>query len=81
MNTISHWVNGKVLVGTSGRTGVIWNPATGEQAAAVDLASVAEVDHAVESVYRWLVTSYHFTPLPLPVPVIAQSTVPRSSAV
>ena len=47
MNTISHWVNGKVLVGTSGRTGVIWNPATGEQAAAVDLASVAEVDHAV----------------------------------
>ena len=47
MNTISHWVNGKVLVGTSGRTGVIWNQATGEQAAAVDLASVAEVDHAV----------------------------------
>ncbi len=47
MNTISHWVDGKVLAGTSGRTGVIWNPATGEQAAAVDLASAAEVDHAV----------------------------------
>jgi malonate-semialdehyde dehydrogenase (acetylating)/methylmalonate-semialdehyde dehydrogenase len=47
MNTIGHWVNGQVISGTSGRTGVIWNPATGEQQGAVDLASKAEVDSVV----------------------------------
>ena len=47
MNRISHWVDGKVLEGTSGRSGVVWDPATGVQQAAVDLASKAEVDHAV----------------------------------
>jgi malonate-semialdehyde dehydrogenase (acetylating) / methylmalonate-semialdehyde dehydrogenase len=47
MNRISHWVDGKVLAGSSGRTGVVWNPAIGEQQAAVDLASASEVDHAV----------------------------------
>ncbi len=34
-------------MGTSGRTGPVWNPATGEQQAEVDLASVDEVDAAV----------------------------------
>jgi malonate-semialdehyde dehydrogenase (acetylating) / methylmalonate-semialdehyde dehydrogenase len=47
MNRISHWVDGKVLEGTSGRTGVVWDPATGVQQAAVDLASTAEVDHVI----------------------------------
>ena len=47
MNRISHWVDGKVLVGTSGRSGVVWDPATGQQQSAVDLASASEVDHAV----------------------------------
>src|SRR4051812_50094233 len=47
MNRISHWVDGRVLPGTSGRSGVVWNPATGEQAGAVDLASSAEVAAAV----------------------------------
>ena len=47
MNHIGHWVDGKVLAGTSGRTGVVWNPATGEPGGAVDLASSAEVDQAV----------------------------------
>ncbi|MDO9176570.1 MAG: aldehyde dehydrogenase family protein, partial [Actinomycetota bacterium] len=47
MNRISHWVDGKVLEGTSGRSGVVFDPATGQQQAAVDLASAAEVDHAV----------------------------------
>ena len=40
-------VDGQVVAGTSGREGVVWNPATGEQQAAVDLASAAEVDAAV----------------------------------
>ena len=47
MNRISHWIDGKVVEGTSGRSGVIWQPATGEQAASVDLASTAEVSAAV----------------------------------
>ena len=47
MNRISHWVDGRVVPGTSGRSGIVWNPATGEQAGAVDLASTAEVAAAV----------------------------------
>ena len=47
MNRISHWVDGQVLLGSSGRSGVVFDPATGEQASSVDLASSAEVDHAV----------------------------------
>jgi len=47
MNRISHWIDGKVVEGTSGRSGVVWNPATGEQASSVDLASAAEVSAAI----------------------------------
>ena len=47
MQRISHWVNNKVVVGTSGRTGKVFNPATGEQQAEVDLASTAEVDAVI----------------------------------
>ncbi|MDO8390629.1 MAG: CoA-acylating methylmalonate-semialdehyde dehydrogenase [Actinomycetota bacterium] len=47
MNRISHWIDGKVVVGTSGRSGVVFDPATGLQQAAVDLASLEEVDKAV----------------------------------
>ena len=34
--------------GTSGRSGPVWNPATGEQSGAVDFATVEEVDAAVQ---------------------------------
>ncbi len=47
MNRISHWIDGKVVLGESGRSGVVFDPATGEQQASVDFASVAEVDQAV----------------------------------
>ena len=47
MNRISHWIDGQVVEGTSGRTSIVWNPATGEQQAELDLATAAEVDHAV----------------------------------
>ena len=47
MRRISHWINGAAVAGTSGRTGPVWNPATGEQQAEVDFASVEEVDAAV----------------------------------
>jgi malonate-semialdehyde dehydrogenase (acetylating)/methylmalonate-semialdehyde dehydrogenase len=47
MKRISHWINGAVTAGTSDRTGTVWNPATGEQQAEVDFASVDDVDAAV----------------------------------
>jgi malonate-semialdehyde dehydrogenase (acetylating)/methylmalonate-semialdehyde dehydrogenase len=47
MNRISHWIDGKVFEGGSGRSGVVFDPATGQQQSAVDLASVEDVDHAV----------------------------------
>ncbi|MEZ5177586.1 MAG: aldehyde dehydrogenase family protein [Acidimicrobiales bacterium] len=47
MDRISHWIGGAAVAGTSGRTGVVWNPATGVQSAEVDLASTDEVAAAV----------------------------------
>jgi len=46
---ISHWIDGAILAGTSGRTSPVYNPATGLQSAEVDLATAAEVDAAVTS--------------------------------
>jgi malonate-semialdehyde dehydrogenase (acetylating)/methylmalonate-semialdehyde dehydrogenase len=47
MDRISHWINGKVVPSASGRSAAVYNPATGQQSGAVDLASVDEVDAAV----------------------------------
>ena len=49
MITIGHWINGCGAASTSGRTGTVWNPATGEARANVAFASVEEVDTAVAS--------------------------------
>ena len=49
MRTIDHWISGRSVASTSGRTAPVFNPATGEQQASVALASVAEVDAAVAS--------------------------------
>jgi malonate-semialdehyde dehydrogenase (acetylating)/methylmalonate-semialdehyde dehydrogenase len=46
---ISHWIDGAVRTGTSGRTGPVYNPATGLQSGEVDLASTEEVAAAVAS--------------------------------
>jgi malonate-semialdehyde dehydrogenase (acetylating) / methylmalonate-semialdehyde dehydrogenase len=46
---IPHWIGGTRVEGTSGRTGPVFNPATGQQSGAVDLASAEEVDAAVRS--------------------------------
>jgi malonate-semialdehyde dehydrogenase (acetylating)/methylmalonate-semialdehyde dehydrogenase len=48
VDRISHWIGGKLVSGESGRSGPVFNPATGEQTHEVDFASVAEVDAAVE---------------------------------
>ena len=47
MKRIGHWIDGRAVSGTSGRTAPVYNPATGEQTGEVDLASAAEVDAAV----------------------------------
>jgi malonate-semialdehyde dehydrogenase (acetylating)/methylmalonate-semialdehyde dehydrogenase len=44
---IRHWIAGRSVPGTSGRSGPVSNPATGEQTGAVDFATVEEVDAAV----------------------------------
>ncbi|MDX2378248.1 MAG: CoA-acylating methylmalonate-semialdehyde dehydrogenase [Acidimicrobiia bacterium] len=49
MKQISHWIDGKVVESTSGRSAPVFDPAVGEQSGAVDLASVDEVDAAVAS--------------------------------
>lgn len=47
MRAIHHWIDGKEAPGTSGRTADVFNPATGEVQAKVDLATKAEVDAAI----------------------------------
>jgi len=47
MSLIKHFLNGKVFEGSSKRTSNIFNPATGENAAKVNLASKADIDFAV----------------------------------
>src|ERR671918_2729820 len=44
---IHHWIGGRSVPGESGRSGPVYDPATGEQTGAVDFASVEEVDAAV----------------------------------
>ena len=46
---VNHWIGGKPYVGASGRVGPVYNPATGAQTGAVDFASEAEVDTAVQA--------------------------------
>ncbi len=49
LSRISHWIDGRIVAGVSGRSGQVYNPATGAVAAEVDFASVEEVDAAVAS--------------------------------
>ena len=48
MNSIEHFIGGKITSGSSKKTSKVFNPATGEQTAEVNLASKADVDLAVE---------------------------------
>src|SRR3954469_22602893 len=54
---ITHWTDGHPTPGASGRTGAVYNPATGEQTGKVDLASRSEVDavvaQATEAAEAW----------------------------
>ncbi len=46
---ITHWIGGRAVAGTSGRSGKVYNPATGRQTGEVDFASVEEIDAAVRA--------------------------------
>ena len=46
---ISHWIGGRTVEGTSGRSGPVYNPALGKQTGAVDFASPEEIDAAVQA--------------------------------
>jgi len=59
---VSHWIAGKPVESASGRSGTVWNPATGEQQASVDFASVEEVDTAVAAAKNAF-RSWRATPL------------------
>ena len=47
MKLIEHFVDGKIIPGTSDKKGKVFNPATGEQEKEVRLASKADLDQAV----------------------------------
>jgi malonate-semialdehyde dehydrogenase (acetylating)/methylmalonate-semialdehyde dehydrogenase len=46
---INHWIGGRAVAGESGRSGPVFNPATGQQTGEVDFASVEELDRAVQT--------------------------------
>jgi malonate-semialdehyde dehydrogenase (acetylating)/methylmalonate-semialdehyde dehydrogenase len=46
---INHWIGGRSYEGQSGRSGPVYNPATGEQTGQVDFATVEEIDRAVQA--------------------------------
>jgi malonate-semialdehyde dehydrogenase (acetylating) / methylmalonate-semialdehyde dehydrogenase len=48
---VNHWIGGARVTGASGRTGPVYNPATGKVARHVDFASVEEVDAAVAAAH------------------------------
>ena len=49
MDTITHWIGGAPWTGASDRTGPVFNPATGQQTAAVAFADEEAVDAAVSN--------------------------------
>ncbi|MEM9514359.1 MAG: CoA-acylating methylmalonate-semialdehyde dehydrogenase [Actinomycetota bacterium] len=59
---ISHWIDGRVVESTSGNSAPVYDPATGEQTGAVDLASIDEVDAAVATA-RAAAVEWRATPL------------------
>src|SRR5437763_16182435 len=49
VRAINHWIGGMSVAGSSGRSGAVYNPATGRQTGDVDFATVEEVDRAVQA--------------------------------
>jgi len=49
MERIGHHIGGKQVPGESGRSGPVFDPATGQQTHEVDFASTEEIDRAVDA--------------------------------
>lgn len=49
VRTVNHWIGGRSIAPTSGRSGIVWDPATGEEQATIGFASAEEVDQAIAS--------------------------------
>jgi malonate-semialdehyde dehydrogenase (acetylating)/methylmalonate-semialdehyde dehydrogenase len=60
--TLDHWISGRPVASVSGRSGIVWNPATGQPQARVAFASAEEVDQAVASA-RQAFPAWRATPL------------------
>jgi malonate-semialdehyde dehydrogenase (acetylating) / methylmalonate-semialdehyde dehydrogenase len=60
--TLTHWIGGQTVPSRSGRSGPIWNPATGDIQGRVAFASVEETDQAV-AVARQAFPSWRATSL------------------
>ena len=59
LQTIGHWIGGASVRGESGRSGSVYNPATGEQTGEVTFASVEEIDRAVTTASEAYITWRH----------------------
>ncbi len=49
LDRVHHWIGGRRVASTSGRSGPVYNPATGDVAREVDFATREEVDAAVDA--------------------------------
>ncbi len=49
LRTVPHWINGRAIVGASGRSGNVYDPATGKVQATVPFATPSELNAAVEA--------------------------------
>ena len=54
MKTLTHYIDGQQVIGTSGRFGDVYDPSQGKIIAQAPLASVAEVEQAIESAKKAL---------------------------
>ncbi|MEM7443679.1 MAG: CoA-acylating methylmalonate-semialdehyde dehydrogenase [Pseudomonadota bacterium] len=54
VRSVHHFIDGEVVPGTSGRTGDVFNPATGEVQAKVDFASESETQAAIAAAQKAL---------------------------
>jgi malonate-semialdehyde dehydrogenase (acetylating)/methylmalonate-semialdehyde dehydrogenase len=52
MNTIPHWIDGRRVTPRDGRTGPVYNPATGQTCSLAPMADAVTVDEAVASAAR-----------------------------
>ena len=63
MNSIEHFIDGKIFKGDSKRFGKVFNPATGEHSSEVKLGSKTDLDKAVTAAKKAFLSWSQKTPL------------------